>query len=92
MMQLEPERLRIVDSQLKYGLSKELKREVDAGLETVANNTFEELKNNKTNPTACWRVAVALMNNIEKARGPFFCVLPSRYSEKSYLERDMHWH
>ena len=68
-------------SQLNTTLAEELKREVDAGLETIAYNTFEELMGKDDNPTACWCVAVALMNNESKARGPYFCALPSKYSK-----------
>ena len=74
-------------NQVNTSLAEKLKREVDAGLETIAFNTFEELKAKEENPTACWRVAVALINNESQARGPYFCVLPSKYSKLSYLER-----
>ena len=55
----------VIESDLRISLAEELKREVDAGLLTIEWNTFKELKAKETNPTACWRVAVALMNKVE---------------------------
>ena len=74
-------------SQVETSLADNLKKEVDDGLSTIAYNTFEDLKCKEENPTACWRVAVALMNNNKEANGPYFCALPDKYSQLSYLER-----
>jgi len=61
---------------------------VNQGLMTIENKTFEELLDMEDNPTACWRVAVALMNNTQRNQScPIFCTLPKEYSQKTYLER-----
>ena len=60
---------------------------MDTGLETIAFDTFEELKRKKYTPTACCLVAAALMNNPKQANGPYKCALPERYYKLTYLER-----
>ena len=69
-------------------IDKRLTDEVDEGLKTVYNKSFEELMEMEDNSTACWRIAVTLMNATrEDQKTPIFPVLPKEYSEKSIWER-----
>ena len=69
-------------------LPRNITDEVNQGLMTIMNKTFEELLNMEDNSTACWRVAVALMTNTQRYQSsPIFWTLPKEYSQKTYLER-----